>query len=127
MKRVFISFDFDNDEELRDTLVGQAINPDSPFEIVDCSIKEPIEEKWREKIRNQIRMADLTIIICGENTDTAKGVAAEMTITCEEQKPYFLLCGRANGNCKKPVTALKTDKIYKWTWKNLKALIEGGR
>lgn len=64
---------------------------------------------------------------CGENTDTAKGVAAEMTITCEEQKPYFLLRGRPRGNCKKPAIALKTDEIYPWSWESLKALIEGGR
>ena len=127
MKRAFISFDFDNDEELRGALVGQARNPDSPFEIADCSIKEPIEEKWKERARSQIRAADLVIIICGENTDTAKGVAAEMTITREEQKPYFLLWGRPHGNCKKPAMALKTDEIYTWSWESLKVLIEGGR
>ena len=127
MKRIFISFDFDNDEELRDALVGQAKNTDSPFEIADYSVKEPMEGDWKEKVRKRIRMADLIIFICGENTDVAKGVAAEMTITCEEQKPYFLLWGRPDGNCKKPSTALKTDGIYKWTWKDLKTLIEGGR
>ena len=127
MKRTFISFDFENDEELRDALVGQARNPDSPFEIADYSIKEPIEEKWKEKARSQIRAADLVTIICGENTDTAKGVAAEMTITCEEQKPYFLLRGRPHGNCKKPAMALKADEIYPRSWENLKLLIEGRR
>ena len=127
MKRVFISFDFDNDEELRDALVGQARNPDSPFGIADYSINEPIEEKWRKKARSRIRAADLVIVICGENTDTAKGVAAEMTITCEEQKPYFLLRGRPHRNCKKPAMALKTDEIYPWSWENLKLLIEGAR
>ena len=127
MKRVCISVDFDNDEELRDALVGQARNPDSPFEIADYSINEPIEEKWREKARSRIRAADLVIVICGENTDTAKGVAAEMTITREEQKPYFLLRGRPRGNCKKPAMALKADEIYPWSWDILKLLIEGRR
>ena len=127
MKRVFISFDFDNDEELRDALVGQAKNPDSPFEIADYSVKEPLTGNWKEKVRNRIQMADLTIVICGEHTDAAKGVAAELTITREEQKPYFLLNGRPNKTCKKPITALKSDKIYKWTWDNLKALIAGAR
>ena len=127
MKRIFISFDFDNDEELRDALVGQARHPDSPFEIADYSINEPIEEKWRKKARSQIRAADLVIVICGENTDAAKGVAAEMTITREEQKPYFLLRGRPRGNCKKPAMALKADEIYPWSWDILKLLIEGRR
>ena len=35
MKRAFISFDFDHDEELRNALVGQAKNSDSPFRIAD--------------------------------------------------------------------------------------------
>ena len=126
-KRAFISFDFDNDEELRDALVGQARMSDSPFEIADYSVKEPMEGDWKEKARRRIRMTDLTIVICGEYTDKARGVAAELTITYEEQKPYFLLRGRPDKHCKKPTTALGTDKIYKWTWENLKSLIAGAR
>ena len=80
-KRVFISFDFDHDEELRDALVAQAKNPDSPFQISDYSVREPFESRWRDKIRDRIRKTDLTIVICGEHTHTAQGVAAELTIT----------------------------------------------
>ncbi|MCL2391089.1 MAG: hypothetical protein FWC66_00600 [Oscillospiraceae bacterium] len=36
----FISFDYDYDARIKDLLVGQARNPDSPFEITDMSIKE---------------------------------------------------------------------------------------
>ena len=125
MTRVFISFDYDNDRELPDTLIGQAKQQNSPFSIADYSLKEPLTEKWRDEVRNRIRRADLTIVICGECTDTAKGVAAELAITREEQKPYFLLRGRPHRDCKKPATALRTDKIYKWTWDNLKVLIKG--
>ena len=115
MTRVFISFDYDNDRELPDTLIGQAKQQNSPFSIADYSLKEPLTEKWRDEVRNRIRRADLTIAICGECTDTAKGVAAELAITREEQKPYFLLWGHPHRNCKKPATALRTGKIYKWT------------
>ena len=71
-KRVFISFDFDNDKSLRGDLVAQSEQPTSPFSIVDCSVKEPYDEKWRRKVRNIIRNADFTIVICGEHTDAAK-------------------------------------------------------
>ncbi len=127
MKRAFISFDFDNDEDLRNALVGQARMSDSPFEIADFSVKEPMEEDWKEKVRKRIRMTDLTIVICGEYTDKASGVAAELAITREENNTYFLLWGRPDKCCKKPITALNTDKIYKWTWDNLKSLIAGAR
>src|SRR2546427_3223677 len=39
-KRTFISFDYDHDDDLRTLLVGQAKHPDTPFEIVDRSVKE---------------------------------------------------------------------------------------
>lgn len=126
-KRAFISFDFDHDEELRNTLVGQANMSDSPFAIVDWSVKERLSGDWKEKVRKRIRKTDLTIVICGEHTHTAKGVAAELTITREERKPYFLLKGRRYKTCTKPAMARKSDEIYTWSWDNLKQLIAGTR
>jgi len=125
--RVFTSFDFDHDEDLRNLLVGQAKNPDTPFELTDYSVKEPMTGNWREKVRTRIKGVDQLIVICGEHTDTAAGVSAELAIAQEEKKPYFLLCGRAEKTCKKPKAAKDSDKIYKWTWDNLKSLIGGGR
>ena len=127
MKRAFISFDFDHDEDLRNLLVGQAKNPDSPFSIADWSVHEAFDTNWRQRVRDRMRRTDLTIVICGEHTHTATGVAAELTITRGEKNPYFLLCGRSNKTCTKPRTAFSTDKIYEWTWENLKNLIAGTR
>ena len=45
--KVFISFDFDNDRALKEFMVGQARNADSPFEISDHSLKEAAPEKDR--------------------------------------------------------------------------------
>jgi hypothetical protein len=42
-------------------------------------------------------------------------------------KPYFLLAGRAEKTCRRPTTAAATDKMYNWTWDNLKALVGGSR
>ena len=66
-------------------------------------------------------------MLCGEHTETATGINAEIAIAREEKKPYFLLAGRASGKNKKPTDALAADKIYDWTWPNLKLLISGGR
>lgn len=126
-KRVFTSFDFDHDEDLKTLLVGQAKNSDSPFELADWSIKEALTGNWEEKARTRIKGVDVVVVICGEYTDTATGVSAELSIAQEEKKPYFLLNGRADKTCKKPKAAKDTDKIYKWTWDNLKILIGGGR
>ena len=126
-KRIFISFDYDHDEGLRDLLVGQTKNPDSPFTILDWSVKDSMSGDWKEKVRKRIRSTDLTIVICGEYTHTATGVATELRITRDEDNPYFLLCGHKDKNCKKPISALSSDKIYRWTWENLKNLIAGKR
>jgi hypothetical protein len=66
-------------------------------------------------------------VICGRNTDTAVGVNEEIRIARSEDKPYFLLAGRASGSNKKPTASLPSDKMYNWTWENLKTLIGGGR
>lgn len=126
-KRAFISFDFDHDEDLRNLLVGQAKNPDSPFNIADWSVKEPMTGNWKEKVRQRICRTDLTIVICGEYTHVATGVATELSITQEEYKPYFLLSGRAGKTVTKPRSAYQSDSIYTWTWVNLKKLIAGER
>jgi hypothetical protein len=126
-RRVFISFDFDHDEDLRNLLVGQARHPGTPFEIQDWSVKEPMTGNWRDKVRQRIRRTDLTIVICGQYTNTASGVAAELEITREENKPYFLLWGRSGQSCTTPTTAQPWDKVYTWTWDNLRALTEGVR
>lgn len=126
-KRTFISFDYDNDSDLKVLLAGQAKNDDSPFNITDMSIKEPIDKGWKDKAQTRIKGCDVVVVICGEKTHLAVGVSAELEIAQEERTPYFLLCGRKGKACTKPVAAKTTDKIYDWTWENLKLLIHGNR
>lgn len=125
--KVFISFDYDHDLELKNALVAQSELDDSPFEINDVSIKQAIDSNWRKYARNKIKESDVVIFICGKYTDSAVGVAAEMSIVHEENANYFLLCGRSNENVTKPRNARYSDYIYKWTWENLKRLINGER
>jgi hypothetical protein len=125
--RVFTAFDYDHDSFLRTALAGQAKNDDSPFEICDWSVKEPFTGDWKKKARERIKKCGQMIVICGEHTHNATGVSAELEIAQEEGIPYFLLAGYADKNCTKPKAAKSTDKVYKWTWDNLKKLIRGKR
>ena len=126
-KKVFISFDYDNDSALKELLVGQAKHSDSPFELADWSIKEHIDENWKAKAKTRIKQVDVVIVMCGLNTHTARGVSAELKIAQTEGISYFLLGGYKDKTNVKPIAALSTDSIYKWTWDNLKTLINGGR
>ncbi len=124
-KRVFISFDCDHDSEARDLLVGQAKSPDSPFDIADASVKEAPAGDWRETVRRRMDRVDAVIVLCGEYTDKAEGVAAELRIAQEEGKEYFLLGAYPDKHCTRPTTAKEEDKIYKWGWGNVKMLMAG--
>lgn len=126
-KRVFISFDIDHDEGTKIMLAGQAKLADSPFDFKDASIKEHLTGDWKEKVGRRMDNIDVVIILCGEKTHTANGVAAELTIAKEKKVPYFLLKAYSNKTCTKPTSATSTDKVYSWTWDNLKALIGGAR
>lgn len=126
-KRVFISFDYDHDEGTKIMLAGQANLSDSPFEFKDASVKEHLTGDWKEKIRRRMDNIDVVIVLCGERTHTATGVAEELRIAQEKGKDYFLLKAYSNKTCTKPLSAKLSDKLYAWTWPNLKALIGGGR
>ena len=125
--KVFISFDFDHDHDLKVLFAGQAKHDDTPFEITDMSVKQELSGDWKAKVRQKIKSAEQVVVICGEYTDTASGVNAEIKIAQEENKPYFLLWGRNGKTCKKPTAAKDADKIYEWTWPTVKKLLDGGR
>ena len=127
MVRVFVSFDFDYDEDLRTLLVGQAKHPDTPFSIADWSVKAHIAGDWKEKVRARIRAVDQVVVLCGHNTDIATGVAIELEMARDERRPYFLLSGRKDGQNTKPANALSSDIMYDWTWDNLGKLFAGRR
>lgn len=126
-KRVFISFDYDHDEGAKIMLAGQAKLPDSPFEFTDASVKDHLSGNWKDKVRRRMDNIDVVIVLCGEQTHTATGVAAELEIAQEASVAYFLLAAYADKSCTKPTSAKSTDKLYNWKWDNLKILIEGGR
>lgn len=126
-KKAFISFDYDHDAKLKEFIIGQSKNTDSPFEIYDMSIKEAIATNWKDYALKKIKGSDVVIVICGEYTHSAAGVTAELKMAQEANKPYFLLKGYPNKICTKPKGVSSTDSLYKWTWPNLKILINGGR
>lgn len=126
-KRAFISFDIDHDDGAKKMLAGQAKLPDSPFDFKDNSVKEHLTGDWKEKVRRRMDNVDVVIVLCGTQTHNASGVSAELSIAKEKNKPYFLLAAYSDKNCTKSRSASSSDKMYKWTWDNLKKLIAGNR
>lgn len=124
--RVFISFDYDNDLSQKILLVGQSKHPDTNFELADWSSKEHIVGDWKDVIKTKLAYVDVMCVLCGKNMATATGVDAEIRIAQEIGLPYFLVQAYPTG-CTKPAAAKISDKLYAWTWDNLKGLVSGAR
>lgn len=121
-KRVFVSFDFDHDKILKEFIVGQARLSDSPFEVVDTSLKEaqPLAS-WESKARLAIRRSDLVLVMVGRYTHRAPGVLKEVQIARDEWKPIVQIIGYKEGD----YTAVpNAGRLYRWNWQNLKNLLQ---
>ena len=120
-RRVFVSFDFDNDKTLKDFIIGQAKLPDSPFEVVDTSLKEAAPMKtWEDKARAAIKRSDIVVVMDGPSTYKAPGVLKEVQMSRDEGISIVQVIGYKDGN----YTAVpNAGKLYAWNWDNLKKLL----
>ena len=115
--KVFVSFNYATDHELKEDLMGQSRNPDSPFSMSDVSLKEREPEKdWRRKARQAISRCDVFVVILGQNTHSANGVIDEIKIAKELGKRRFQL--RPQGKKWRPMK--DGGELVVWTWDNLK-------
>lgn len=121
-KKVFVSFDFDNDRTLKEFIIGQAKLDDSPFEVTDLSLKEAAPEKdWLDKARAAISRSEVFIIMLGPKTKTAPGVLKEVKLANELTKTKFQLIGYKDGSADWAVP--NAGRVYAWDWDNLKKLL----
>ncbi len=119
-KKVFISFDYDNDLNLRNLLAGQAKLEDSPFEISDWSMKEAAPEKdWEEKALSRIKRSDIVVVIAGQKTYKAGGVKKEVKMARNENIPIIQIKPQGTN----PIRVENAGILYDWTWDNLKKLL----
>lgn len=118
--RVFVSFDFDNDQSLKHLLVGQTQRGDVAFQIVDGSLKEAApEHNWQAKARREIRSSDLVVVLLGRKTHRAPGVLEEVKIAREERvRIVQLLLKSASGYQRVP----NAGRTLAWTHDNLNRL-----
>ncbi len=120
-KRVFISFDYDNDLNLKNLLAGQAKLEDSPFEISDWSMKEAAPEKdWEDKALSRIKRSDIVVVITGAQTYKASGVKKEVKMARENHIPIIQI--KLQGT--NPIKVENAGILYNWTWDNLKKLLK---
>ena len=119
--RVFVSFDFDNDRVLKEFIIGQSKLPDSPFTVVDTSLKEAAPLRtWEEKARRAIRGSDIVLVMVGRQTHRAPGVLKEVKMAREAGVQIVQVIGYRDGD----YTAVPdAGRLYRWNWENLKKLL----
>lgn len=119
-KRVFISFDFDNDRTLKEFMIGQARLPDSPFDVIDTSLKEAAPlRSWEEKAEGAIRRSDLVVVMVGSTTYRAPGVLKEVTMANRVGKKIVQVIGYRDSA---PPPVPNAGPLMAWNWENLKRL-----
>ncbi len=122
-KRVFVSFDFDNDRTLKEFIIGQSKLEDSPFEVVDNSLKEAAPETtWLDKARVAISRSDIFLVMLGSKTRYAPGVLKEVKIANDLKKTKFQIIGYKDGI--EGWAVPDAGRVYRWNWENLKNLLK---
>ena len=117
-KKVFLSYDYEGDKQLKGSFVSQARHPDSPFSITDISLEEKQPDPmWISKAQSAIARCDLFIILLGKNTHQAPGVLKEVKIAKGLDKEMFQLKPQR----RKRVSVQDAGEVVLWKWKNLRA------
>ncbi len=119
--RVYACFDLHNDADLFDRLVRESASADSPFEVVAWSTRHDTVPDWEGSLRGVLDGVDAVVVLCGEHAESSVDMSAELRLFQEQVKPYFLLYGRRNAACTKPISARTADTFYSWIWEILKS------
>ena len=119
--RVFWSFEFDKDANLRGDFFAQAKRGDSGHYILDYSLQERYpEEQWLDKAKKQIEQCDIVIVLVGQDTHSARGVEKEVTIANQKGKPIFQI--RPQGKTWGEVKGAR--KLIPWDWDKIDEKID---
>ena len=113
--RIFVSFEFDKDNDLKNQFFTQAKDL-SPHRVVSSSLNEayPTEE-WIDKARSAIRGCDVVIVLMGQDTHNAPGVETEIDIARQLRKPIFQIVPQ-----RRTYTGVHgLDQPIQWKWKRI--------
>jgi len=115
--RVFISFDYDHNDQSKIAFVGQSKNSKTPFTINDWSSKSSLLQKeWEDKIKEKINKTNMVIVLVGKYMASASGVVKEIKMAKDLNVPFFgVYVGDADSNSNLP-SGLRQGRTIRWTW-----------
>ncbi len=120
-KRAFFSFDFDEDQFLKEAMAGQIKLPASPFDAADWSMKEAAPRRnWEQEAEARIRRCDVVVVLVGPKTHKAPGVLKEVAITRRLGKPIVQIIGYKDAS---PTPVPDAGRLLRWTWDNMTSVL----
>lgn len=120
-KVIFIAFAIE-DQRQRDFLTGQSVNPRTPFEFVDMSVKEPYDENWKERVRTRIRRSHGVIALISKNTLSSSGEKWEIACAKTESVPMIGVWAYRDDRTRP--AELGATPIIEWSWDGLAQFID---
>lgn len=118
-KKIFVSFDFATDRNLKNEIVASSQKPDAAYKVSNWSMK-PDEKnpKWLKEVKYRITRCDVLVVLCGENSHQAPGLLKEVEIaTAANIKVIQLTAHPQNA----PVTS--AGESFDWTDENLNKIL----
>ncbi len=110
--RIFVSFEFDKDKDIKDSFYAQA-KGNTTHRVRNFSLKEAYPDaEWVEKARSAIEECDVVVVLVGQNTHNAPGVRTEVKLARRLDKPIFQV--RPQGRPYNGVPHLDEPTIWKW-------------
>ena len=118
--KIFVSFEFDKDGELKNNFFEQAKHH-SPHQIQSSSLNEAYpDQQWKDKARSAIYNCDVVIVLVGQDTHNAPGVRTEVDIARRLEKPVLQVVP-----CKRPYKGVPgLDEPIRWKWKRINAKLD---
>lgn len=123
--RVFISFDFDNNETEKHLFVGQVKNSKTPFNIEDWSSKASLPQaQWERLIEDKINRSNMLLVLVGKNMSSASGVEKEITFAVKNDVPVFGVYIDGAGVSSSLPPSLPRGRVIGWDWNNIANAID---
>ena len=117
---IFVSFEFDKDQDLKNNFYEQA-KALTQHRARNYSLNEAYpDEAWKSRARNAIDQCDVVVVLIGKDTHNAPGVIVETDMARSLHRPIIQV--RPKGRPFRGLTRL--GEPITWRWRNINAKLD---
>ena len=116
---IFVSFEYDRDNDLKNNFFSLAEDNNTPHRLENCSLNESYRDKeWKGKVREAIRECDVVVVLLGADTHSARGVRVETSMAQTFGKPIIQVLPQGRPY-KDGLPYLKGNSPISWEWRRI--------